>query len=146
MTDPQFEVARFRDYIAAFNRHDYVALAGYYDPDVVLVIGNGTELRGVQAIVDFYRNVNHATTRTIEIVQAFADGDVLAAELRSEFLALRDAPDFTSGPMARDDRLFINSFALYDLRGGRYARIRAAVFRREWRRAPAPPAGRPPPN
>jgi hypothetical protein len=134
MAEPQAEVARFRDYIAAFNRHDYAALIGYYHPGVVLVIGNGTQLEGRQAIVDFYSEVNDATTREIEIVQAFADGDVLAAELRSEFLALRDAPDFTSGPMARGDRLFINSFALYDLRDGLYARIRAAVFRREWRR------------
>ncbi|WP_129791355.1 nuclear transport factor 2 family protein [Sphingosinicella sp. CPCC 101087] len=134
MAEPQAEVARFRDYIAAFNRHDYAALIGYYHPDIVLVIGNGTQLEGRQAIVDFYSEVNDATTREIEIVQAFADGEVLAAELRSEFLALRDAPDFTSGPMARGDRLFINSFALYDLRDGLYARIRAAVFRREWRR------------
>jgi hypothetical protein len=142
MAEPQAEVERFRDYIAAFNRHDYAALTSYYHPGVVLVIGNGTQLEGRQAIVDFYGQVNDATTREIEIVQAFADGDVLAAELRSEFLALRDAPDFTSGPMARGDRLFINSFALYDLRDGLYARIRAAVFRREWRRVGGPDTAR----
>ena len=135
MADPKDPVARFHAYIAAFNRQDYAVLAGHYAADVELVIGNGTRLAGPQAIVDFYRGVNEATTRRIEIVQAFADGDRLAAELRSEFLALRDAPHFTSGPMARGDRLLINSFAFYDLREGRYARIRAAVFRREWRRA-----------
>ena len=80
--------------------------------------------------------MNDATTRTIEIIDAFSDGVMLAAELPSEFLALRDAPDFTSGPMARGDRLYLNSFAYYDIGSDRrFVRIRSAVFRREWRRA-----------
>jgi hypothetical protein len=136
MSDPHGDVARFHAYMAAFNRHDYRELVDHYDPDILLVIGNGTQLRGRQAIVDFYRNVNDATTRTIEIIDAFSDGAMLAAELQSEFLALRDAPDFTSGPMARGDRLYLNSFAFYDIGSDRrFVRIRSAVFRREWRRA-----------
>ncbi|MBL8552142.1 MAG: nuclear transport factor 2 family protein [Hyphomonadaceae bacterium] len=139
MADPAKTVARYRAYIAAFNRHDYDELVSFYDPDVVLVIGNGTEMRGRQAIVDFYRNVNDATTRQIEVLDAFVDGATLAAEIQSEFLALRDAPDFASGPMARGDRLYLNSFAFYELNGDLYSRIRAAVFRRERRRRdPAP--------
>jgi hypothetical protein len=134
-------VTRFRAYIAAFNAHDYTRLVDYYDPDVRLIIGNGTELRGRQAIVDFYRNVNDATTRQIEILQAWSDGATLAAEIQSEFLAIRDAPDFTSGPMLRGDRYYLNSFALYDLGpDGRFTRVRAAVFRREWRRLSQTPA------
>ena len=134
-------VSRFRAYIAAFNAHDYARLVDFYDPDVQLVIGNGTELRGRQAIVDFYSAVNDATTRQIEILQAWSDGETLAAEIQSEFLALRDAPEFSSGPMARGDRLYLNSFALYDLGADRrFTRIRAAVFRREWRRISPTPA------
>lgn len=129
------EVERFHRYIAAFNAHDYAALVEHYDPDVLLVIGNGTELRGQQAIVDFYSAVNAQTTREIRILDAFCDGATLAAEIESEFLAIEHAPDFPSGPMAKGDRLYLNSFALYDLKDGRYARIRAAVFRRKWKRA-----------
>ena len=131
MPDPHGDVARFRAYMAAFNRHDYGELVDYYDPNVLLVIGNGTELRGRQAIVDFYRNVNDATTRTIEILDAFSDGVMLAAELQSEFLALEDSPDFPTGPLRAGDRMRINTFVLYDLVGGRYSRIRSATFRRE---------------
>ena len=75
------------------------------------------------------------TQRTISILQSSSKGATVAAELESEFLALEDIPDFTSGPMARGDRLYINSFVFYDLRDGRYARIRSAVFKRIWRRA-----------
>lgn len=129
---------RFADYMAAFNRGDEAALRHYYADDVRLVIGNGRELLGPKAIIDFYRGVKAKTQRTIEIVQCFTDGEWLAAELESEFLAIADAPDFASGPMRRGDRLYINSFVLYESRDDRYARIRAAVFKREWRRAQSP--------
>ena len=134
MADGAAEAARFRRYIAAFNAQDYPALVEHYDPDVLLVIGNGTEMRGRQAIVDFYREVNAKTRREIRILDVFSDGTTVAAEIESEFLAIEDAPDFSSGPMAKGDRLYLNSFAFYDIRDGRYARVRAAVFRREWKR------------
>jgi ketosteroid isomerase-like protein len=125
---------RLHAYMAAFNASDYDALRTYYADDVVLVIGNGTELRGIQAIVDFYRDVKANTKRTIKILRTFPGRDGIAAELESEFLAMEDVPDFTSGPMRKGDRLYINSFVVYDVQGGRYTRIRAAVFKREWRR------------
>lgn len=124
---------RFRSYIAAFNASDWVALYHFYAPDVRLVIGNGTELVGRQSIVEFYAAVKTQTRREIRIVQCFAQNDMLAAELESEFLAIKDAPDFVVRPMAKGDRYYINSFALYELQGDCYSRIRAAVLRREFR-------------
>lgn len=121
-------------YIDAFNRSDYDTLTGYYSDDVRLVIGNGTELVGKQAIVDFYRVVKSQTRRTIRILQCLPGDGVIAAEFESEFLAVEDAPDFTSGPMAKGDRLYINTFAFYDVEDGLFTRIRAAPFRREWKR------------
>ena len=128
------EEQRLAAYMAAFNRSDYEALCDFYCPDVRLVIGSGKELVGRQAIVDFYRDVKSKTRRSISILQCFSNGLTVAAELESEFLATEDSPDFTSGPMTRGDRLYLNSFVFYDLREGRYARIRAAMFKRVWRR------------
>ena len=124
---------RFRAYMHAFNQSDWDALREHYAPDIRLVIGNGTELVGRDAIVDFYGKVKQQTRRTIEIVQCFAEGQTLAAELESEFLALEDAPDFAARPMARGDRYFLNSFVLYEFEHDQYTRIRAAVFRRAFR-------------
>jgi hypothetical protein len=124
---------RFRAYIDAFNRSDYEALCRFYAPDVRLVIGNGTELIGRDAIVDFYKPVKAATRRTIEVVQCFHDGNVLAAELESEFLALEDLPAFVAGPMHKGDRRYLNSLVLYDFEGDHYTRIRAAILKREYR-------------
>ena len=124
---------RFRAYMHAFNQSDWDALREHYAPDIRLVIGNGTELVGREAIVDFYGKVKQQTRRTIEIVQCFAEGCTLAAELESEFLALEDAPDFAARPMARGDRYFLNSFVFYEFEQDQYTRIRAAVFRRAFR-------------
>jgi steroid delta-isomerase-like uncharacterized protein len=128
-------LARFRAYIDAFNRGDFDAVTGNYTDDVELVNGAGSRLVGKAAIVDFYHRVRADTDRTIQIVECFADEDGVAAELKSEFVATRDAPDFASGPMAKGDRLRINSFALYTLRDGKFAQIKAATHRREWIRA-----------
>lgn len=122
--------ARLATYVATYNRGDFEGLREFYTDDVRLVIGNGTELAGPQAIVDFYSATIGRAVRTIQVLQCFADGDLVVAELESEFQALQDYPDFPSGPMAKGDRLYINSFALYEQRQDRFHRIRAAVFRR----------------
>jgi len=124
---------RFRAYMAAFNAHDWANLLPHYAPDVRLTIGNGTELVGRDAIVRFYSKVIAETCRTIEIKQCFVDGQMLAAELESEFLAIADAPDFAVRPMHKGDRFYINSFVIYEFEGDQYTRIRSAVFRHEYR-------------
>jgi hypothetical protein len=126
---------RFRAYMQAFNASDWDRLRGFYAPDVRLVIGNGTELYGREAIIDFYSKVKSQTRRTIDILQCFAEGNTLAAEIESEFLAIEDAPDFAVRPMAKGDRYYLNSFVFYDFQGPLYTRIRAATFRREFRPA-----------
>jgi hypothetical protein len=126
---------RFRAYVQAFNASDWDRLRDFYAPDIRLVIGNGTELEGRDAIIDFYGTVKSQTRRTIEILECFADGQTLAAEIESEFLAIVDAPDFAVRPMAKGDRYYLNSFVFYDFQGTLYTRIRAATFRREFRPA-----------
>ena len=127
--------ARFRAYMHAFNTDDWDSLREYYAPEARLVIGNGTELRGRDAIIQFYGKVKLRTRRTIEILQCFADGKTLAAEIESEFVAIADVPDFAPQPMAKGDRYYLNSFVFYDFEGEHYTRIRAATFRREFRPA-----------
>ena len=121
---------RFAAYIDAFNRDDYASFGDYYHDDVVLVIAGKRELRGRQAIFNFYRTVKAQTRRTIEVNAVVSTGNQLAAELQSEFLALQDLPDFAAGPMKKDGRIFINTVVLYELRAGKFARIRSAELRK----------------
>jgi SnoaL-like domain len=132
--DPTRQIAmtaeQFSSYIDAFNRDDIATYGDYYAPDVVLVLAGKTELRGRQAIFDFYKSVKSQTQRTIRINKFVATPEHIAVELESEFLALQDLPEFTAGPMRRGGRIFINTFVLYDLRDGKFSRIRSALFRK----------------
>jgi SnoaL-like domain len=120
----------FAAYIDAFNRDDYSGFADYYHPDVVLVIAGQTELRGREAILDFYRTVKAQTRRTIRIDKVITAPNRLAAQLQSEFVALEDLPEFTAGPMKKGGRIFIHTFVIYDLRDEKFWRIRSAEFRK----------------
>ena len=121
---------QFSTYIDAFNRDDVATYGDYYDDNVVLVLAGKTELRGRKAIFDFYEAVKSQTRRTLQINEFVATPSHLAVELESEFLALQDLPEFTAGPMSKGGRIFINTFVLYDLRDGKFARIRSAPFRK----------------
>lgn len=121
---------RFAAYIDAFNRDDSAAFGELYHEDVTLVIAGKHELRGREAIFDFYRAVKATTCRTIEINNVVTAGNQLAAELQSEFVALKDLPDFAAGPMKKGGRLFINTVVLYELREGKFVRIRSAELRK----------------
>jgi hypothetical protein len=127
---PGMSRERFQAYMDAFNNDDYSGFGDYYDPDVVLVIAGKRELRGRQAIFDFYKVVKAQTTRTIQVNRFIGTPDRIAVELESEFLALEDLPDFSAGPMKKGGRIFINTFVIYELKNGRFARIRSAEFRK----------------
>ena len=127
---PTMSAEKFRSYIDAFNQDDYAAFGDYYDPDVELVIVGRKALRGRQAIFDFYREVKAQTHRVIEVDKLIRAPDRLAAELHSEFVAQEDSPHFIAGAMKRGERIFIRTFVLYELREGRFARIRSAEFRK----------------
>ena len=121
---------RFQAYIEAFNRDDYHGFGDYYDENVTLTIAGRKELRGRQAIFDFYRDVKRQTHRTIVVDKLIRAPGRVAAELHSEFVAVEDSPDFIAGALKTGQRIFIRTFVLYELRGERFARIRSAEYRK----------------
>lgn len=128
--DKGMTAEQYAAYIDAFNRNDQATYGSFYHDDVVLNIAGKRELRGRQAIFDFYKTVKAQTRRTIQINKVIASGNQLAAELQSEFLALEDLPAFTAGPMKKGDRIFINTVALCELRDGKFARIRSGELKK----------------
>jgi hypothetical protein len=127
---PAMSRERFLAYIDAFNNDDYASFGDYYAEDVLLVIAGKRELRGRQAIFDFYKEVKSQTQRTIQVNKFIGTENRIAVELESEFLALEDLPDFSAGPMKKGGRIFINTFVIYDLADGRFSQIRSAEFRK----------------
>ncbi len=118
----------FRDYIDCFNRDDFAGFSHYYTDDVLLELPQ-KELRGPQAIVDFYRVVKARIRETLRINDVVLDEAGLAAEVDTEFLALEDWPDFIVRPVKKGDTIRIVSFVHYKIRDGRFAHIKSARFR-----------------
>jgi hypothetical protein len=118
----------FRDYIACFNRDDFAGFSRYYTDDVLLELPQ-KELRGPQAIVDFYRVVKARIRETLRINEIVADEAGLAAEVETEFFALEDWPDFIVRPVKKGESIRIVSFVHYKIRDGRFAHIKSARFR-----------------
>jgi hypothetical protein len=128
--DNGMSAERFATYIDAFNRDDYATFGDYYNEDVVLVIAGKKELRGRETIFAFYKGVKAQTHRTIQVNKFITAPNRIAAELQSEFLALEDLPDFSAGPMKKGGRIFINTIVIYELRNGKFSRIRSAELRK----------------
>jgi hypothetical protein len=134
-SQPAFSAPDFAAYMDAFNHDDYASFGDHYTDDVTLVIAGKRELRGRQAIFDFYKTVKSQTRRTIQINRMVTTPGLFAVELQSEFLALEDLPDFIAGPMRKGGRIFINTFVIYELKDGKFWRLRSAEFRKEERPA-----------
>jgi hypothetical protein len=115
----------FRNYIDSFNRDDFPGFSRYYTDDVVLELPR-KELRGRQAIVDFYREVKSKIRETLEIKQVVADEEGLAAEVATEFYALEDWPDFIVGPIRKGESIRLISLVIYRIRDGKFAHIKSA--------------------
>jgi len=127
---PAMSKERFAAYIDALNNDDYAALGDYYTDDALSVPLGKKELRGRQAILDFYRLVKGQTKSTVRINKVITSGNPVAAELQSELAALDDLPDFITGPMKKGSHVSIIAFVLYNVRDGKFSWIRSAEFRR----------------
>ncbi|MGZ3272468.1 MAG: nuclear transport factor 2 family protein [Caulobacteraceae bacterium] len=126
--------AWFDGYVDAFNRSDFEGFGAYYADDVEF-IGQAAELHGRKAILDFYRTVKSRMTEVLAVRQFVGVHDRIGVEIETRLQALVDWPDFPTGPLVAGQKIGSLSFVFYDIRDGRFARIRSAGYQRlagEW--------------
>ena len=121
--------AWFEAYLAAFNRGDFEGFGAYYAEDVQF-FGQAATLTGRAAVLDFYRGVRARLDETVDLLAFVGGADMAAAEIRTTLVAKEDWPDFPTGALRRGQRRQSINFALYDIAGDRFTRIRSARFRR----------------
>lgn len=125
----------FDGYVEAFNRSDFEGFGAYYADDVEFS-GQAAELRGRQAILDFYRQVKARMNETLVVRHFVSAPDRIAVDLETRLEALVDWPEFPTGPVTAGHKIVSWSFVFYDLAEGRFTRIRSARYRRaagsEW--------------
>ncbi len=125
---PCMTEAEFRAYLDAFNAGDEAGYRRFYAEDVVLVLGGRRELKGPQAIIDFYKDVTATSSRRIALNRLIVSEDGIAAELESTFTALADLPDLLARPLKAGETYHHVTFVLYDVAGGQFTRIRSARY------------------
>jgi hypothetical protein len=119
----------YQAYIDAFMRGDFEGFTRYYAPDVRLSLAGGqVVLEGPDEIAGFYRNVFKRIRESLEILTFVSDEETLAAEVKTEFTALEDYPDFTVRPMRKGESARIVSFVFYRLRDGKFTDIRGCRY------------------
>ncbi len=119
----------FEDYFACFQRGDFPGFTKYYADDVKLTLAGGLKvLHGKQAIIDFYKEVLARIQEKLEITWFIMTADGVAAEVKTEFVALEDWPDFMVRPMRKGESARTISFAHYTITNGKFSEIRACRY------------------
>ena len=117
----------FEAYLAAFNRGDFDGFGAFYADDVIFH-GQAAQLRGRDAVLDFYRKVRARLDEQVELVSFVGaeGGRRIAAELRTTLLARRDWLEMPTGPMRAGDKRQSVNIVFYDLHEYKFTRVRSA--------------------
>ena len=125
----------FMRYVAAFNLGDSQAYGSFYAPSIIFENGAGARLQGPAAIVGYYEALKGRIARKMEVRAVIASGAALCAALHSRFEILSAAEEFAGQTLHEGDIVLLDSMALYELEGRRFASIQARSLSRQIVRA-----------
>ncbi|MCW2350448.1 hypothetical protein M2333_001106 [Sphingobium sp. B11D3B] len=119
----------FEAYLAAFNRADEAVFSAYYADDVQF-FGQAAQVTGRQAVIDFYRGVRKHLHEKVDLLTYVGDpsGAHILAVLRTTLVAHTDWPDMPTGALKAGDTRSSVNFVMYDIKDGRFTRVRSARF------------------
>jgi hypothetical protein len=119
----------FRNYIAAFNRNNFPGFSKYYAANVKFEGRAGT-FTSREQVVAFYRKVKSRMRETITIKDVIVGDNEIVANIVTELVALRDWPDFATGPVKKGQTIISENFVWYEVRDAKFVHIRSAGYRR----------------
>lgn len=119
------ERARFDQYIARFNQQDMSAFEEFLADDMHMT--NGTlEFTGIDGMKAHYDLIWSTFTEALTVGRYVTDGDHIAIEMHARFEAHRDDPESLFGPVVTGELFDFRGLIMYDVRDGRFSRIRVA--------------------
>lgn len=119
----------FEAYLAAFNAGDFEGFGGFYHPHLEFE-GQAARLAGRDAVLDFYRMVHSRIDEHVALLTFVGSPSHCAAEIVTTLDPREDWPDFPAGALRAGERRQSVNFAFYDIREGRFTRIRSARYKR----------------
>jgi hypothetical protein len=120
----------FETYISIFSENDRDDYAQFYTEDVLYERGQNHTMQGIQAVVDFYREVHEHLTQRLTVVNYAATATFIGAEVHSEFTIFKDFKHESGLDFKAGEHFIGHNFVHYGLRGTRISHIKSASFRR----------------
>jgi ketosteroid isomerase-like protein len=112
----------FLEYIDYFESGRY---DDYYTDDVVFQLPQ-RKLVGKQAVKDYYNHLNQYLREVMYVKKVLSEGNALVAHLFTDFVCIRDWPEFHIKPMKKGEVYRGEYLILYKLRDGKFCHIRSA--------------------
>jgi len=130
---------QYLEYIDHFNNRRYDAVTGYFAPDITVeyfdnAYGTPIPARTLHGPAEFaasYKALHAHTREILELRDFMSAGDLVFAELYTEFHTFKDAVSNTGEPWKKGQVRIMINWVMYNLEGDKMKRIRIAHFRNE---------------
>lgn len=128
---------QYVEYIEHFNNKRYDAVTSYFTPDIIVEyftnLTNTKEpprtLHGPQEFIESYKDLHEHVREVLELRDFMVDGNLLFAELYTEFHCFKDFPTTSFQPLKKGDVVIMTNWVLYNIENEKMKRIRIAHFR-----------------
>lgn len=128
---------KFLQYIDHFNHKRYEDVMAFYHPDVVIeyptMLANPkappVTRKGRAGFLQQYVVLHQHCREALEVGEFLIAGDMMAAEMYTEFHFFKDYPDFSGRPMKAGDIHITTNWCIYNIEDDKFKHIRVAHFR-----------------
>jgi hypothetical protein len=129
---------QYLEYVDHFNNKRYDAVTSYFAPDITVEYYDSAygpqvparTLHGPKEFIASYKSLHENVREVLELRDFMSRGNLLFAELYTEFHTFKDAPASPGRPARKKGEVSImTNWVLYDFEGGKMKRIRIAHFR-----------------
>jgi len=126
-------------YIDHFNNKRYDEVMAFYDPDVVieyptmLAAPNDPPVtrRGREGFLEQYVELHKHCREALEVLTVIQEGNMIAAEMYTEFHFFKDYPNFSGRTMKAGDVYITTNWCIYTVENEKFKRIRVAHWRKQ---------------
>ena len=115
------------NYYSSFNQRDHTALEAFYTDDLVFEYQD-IKLNGKKAVISYFAELQKGFQETIRPFNILIDGDRIAAEVESEFVAKADLPDFLGQSLKAGNSFKAKFSCFYDIRNDLICHVRLYNF------------------
>jgi len=128
---------QYLEYVDHFNNKRYDAVTSYFAPDITVeyfdnAFGSDMEARTLHGREEFaanYKALHEHTREVLELRDFMVDGNLVLAELYTEFHTFKDVPASAGRSWKKGDVNIMTNWVIYDMEGDKMKSIRIAHFR-----------------